>query len=108
MTGSWSPGGTMYYLATPTNGNTVGMIGCIIIMVFILLMVFIAVYFAYRRTKEIMKGVSSGVDRLDKYKRWARKLDKDKPDTTIKEADTEELEKLVKKLIKDELINMMK
>lgn len=108
MKGTWSPGGTIYYPSPTTNGNIIGMVGCIIIMMFILLMVLIAAYFAYKRTIEIMKGVSTGVDRLDKYKRWSRKLDKDKPDTTVKEADTEELEKIVKKLIKDELINMMK
>ena len=109
MKGHWSDGGTIYYPDTPSNGNITAMVGCVIIMLFILLMVLIAAYFAYRRTMEIMKGVSSGVDRLDKYKRWSRKFDKDKIDKVpVKEADTEELEKMVKKLIKDELINMMK
>lgn len=107
--GTWSSGGTIYYPEPLSNGNTTAMVGCIIIMLFILLMVLIAAYFAYRRTMEIMKGVSKGVDRLDKYKRWSHKFDKDKTDKVpVNEVDTEELEKLVKKLIKDELIHMMK
>lgn len=108
MKGHWSEGGTIYYPDAPYNGNITAMVGCIIIMMFILLMVAIVAWFAYKRTMEIMKGIGTGIVRLDKYKRWSRKLDK--PDKTVKEtdADTEELEKLIKKLIKDELINMMK
>lgn len=78
-----------------------------IIMTALLLIVVLTCLVSYIRFKELTKLGSQGINRLDKYKRWSRKQVKTQVEKSS-EDDTQELEKLVKKLIKDELINMMK
>ena len=80
-----------------------------IIMLMVLLIVAMACLVSYIRFKEITKLGGQGIDRLDKYKRWSRKQCKTQSDNNNDvDIDTEPLEKLIKKLIKGELINMMK
>lgn len=78
-------------------------------MLVLLLIVALACWVSYNRFKELTKLGSQGIDRLDKYKRWIHKRG-DTPQSEKNDADidTDSLEKLIKKLIKDELINMMK
>ena len=76
-------------------------------MIVLLLIVALVCWVSFIRFKELTKLGSQGIVRMDKYKRWLRKQD-NVPHSDKNDADTEALEKLVRKLIKDELINMMK
>lgn len=78
-----------------------------IIMLVLLLIVALVCWLSYIRFKELTKLGSQGIVRLDKYKRWARKQC-NTPQSNKNDVDTHSLERLIKKLIKDELINMMK
>lgn len=78
-------------------------------MLVLLIIVALVCWVCYVRFKEITKLGSQGIDRLDKYKRWACKQGKTcQLPKSQNNVDTDNLEKLIKKLIKDELINMMK
>lgn len=79
-----------------------------IIMLLLLMIVVLTCWVSYIRFKEITKLGSHGIDRLDKYKRWIYKQGNTPQSDKNNDTDTEALEKLIKKLIKDELINMMK
>lgn len=79
-----------------------------IIMLVLLLIVALACWVSYIRFKEITKLGSHGIDRLDKYERWIHKQGNTSNSDKNNDTDTEALEKLIKKLIKDEIINMMK
>ena len=74
-----------------------------IIMIVLLLIVALVCWVSYIRFKQLTKLGSKGIDKLDKYKRWSKRYNT--PDTKTEDI---ELEKMIKKLIKDELINMIK
>lgn len=78
-----------------------------IIMLVLLSIVALACFVSYIRFKELTKLGEHGIDRLDKYKRWSRKTSTSQTDKKT-DIDIAELENMVKKLIKYELINLMK
>lgn len=75
-----------------------------------IILVLVAVIACYIRAKYMKDIAQQGMLKLDNYKRWSRKLDKQMGDKApVQDSKTnKELEKLIKKLIKEELINMMK
>lgn len=69
----------------------------VIIMIVLLLIVALVCWVSFIRFKELTKLGSQGIDRLDKYQRWLRKQDNVPHSDNKNDADTEALEKLVRK-----------